>query len=221
MKNIIFFSLFFLQIVFAQNISHKNIGIFLSPKGFTYQKECALPITQFLSVGENRSQVENIKNECLTRLGERLVTEFQQETTADSVYFVNADAAKNKFFIDNYNTDSHSFNVLANSFVGTDYFFIIEKMTINYRKAPTVFINEGEMVSERKKIINVAFSLAIFEVKNKQFVKSLTGSADEWKDNTYNYKLNIYAQESMLGKMFSVALTKLAESGEFFQKKSK
>jgi CheY-specific phosphatase CheX len=211
----------FLQFAFAQNLSHKNIGIFLSPKGFTYQKECALPITQFLSVGENRSQVENIKNECITRLGERLTTELQQETTADSVYFVNADASKNKFFIDNYNADSHSFNVLANSFAGTDYFLIIEKMTVNFRKAPTVFINEGEMISERKKILNVAFSIAIFDVKNKQFVKSLNGSADEWKDNTYNYKVNIYAQESMLGKMFSVAFTKLAETGDFFPKKSK
>lgn len=97
----------------------------------------------------------------------------------------------------------------------------MEKININYRKAPTVFINEGEMVSERKKIINVNFTLAIFDAKTKQFLKTISGSADEWKDNTYNYKVNIYAQESMLGKMFSVAFTKLAENGEIFPKKSK
>ena len=77
------------------------------------------------------------------------------------------------------------------------------------------------MISERKKIIVVNFTLSIFDAKSKQFLKTLNGIGDEWKDNTYNCKVNIYAQESMLGKMFSVAFTKIAESGEICPKKSK
>lgn len=127
----------------------KKIGVYISSSGCSYTPDYAQDLFQWLSIGEDRSQQEQVKTEWIIRLGEQLTPALRTLSGADSVIFLNGDLSRGKAFMQSYDAALGKLKPGASLPKGLDEVVVIQKLTLKKRMANVAYVSSNRMVNER------------------------------------------------------------------------
>ncbi|MFN0201054.1 MAG: hypothetical protein ACKVTZ_06010 [Bacteroidia bacterium] len=191
-------------------LQQKKVGIFVNESKFIYAKEYALPIYQLLKLSaESGEQPSNLKETFLANLLGQMAICFDSAMKMNS-YLIQNDDNRKKIFAAAYNPNDFTLQDVGGLFDDTDYFLLIHKINFSYRKAPSSYIADDQIVGERKKVMTLSISAQLIDAKTKKILKSTDNLlVDAWKDKDASQKMQLYASSIPLGKQLNLILSKL------------
>jgi len=186
----------------ANLMEGKRIGLYISSSGFELADGYFIPTAQFLSVEDDRSSIGELKAELMIRLGELLSEQLSMLSNADTVYFLNADVYKGRYFQQFYSTAT---NRLTDSLrlENTDLLVVINSLVLNIRKHRSVYIRSNQMVTERIPIKVADMSISLLDPYVPDLAIEAKTCYDEQKDKKVSYEFDFYRENSKLGTFFS------------------
>ncbi len=198
------------QLSFSQSLDYsfdgKKLGLYISSTDIDYSDHYYLPISQFLTIGENRSAEDKMKTEFLIRLGEMLSEQIAKVTNADTVYFINANVSMGKAIRNAYNKDTHTL-ISVDAFFDMDYMIMIDELKLTSFKKRSVFIRSNQMYSEPIDVKRAEMHTAFFQQSALTSMNNYQTCMDEsipYNEELYfNFFSNKSAMGNFLSKLFS------------------
>ncbi len=188
-------------------LTGKTLGIYISAKQVNFNEDYHMDVNQFLTVEEDRSWGVNAKTEFLVRLGERLGEQLKEVTGLDSVYFLNADPARAREFIQQYNPDNGIVRPLSNRFEGTDMILIIDELTLLTRSGEYAYIRSNRIFTQRIRVKHAQLSMRWHNLEVNDHPLRTVTCFDAKESTRPPHIINLYAKDSSLGdfltKLFS------------------
>jgi len=186
----------------ANLMQGKNIGIYISSSNFTITDGYYMPVAQFLSIEEDRSSIGEMKAELMIRVGELLSEQLIKVAMADSVYFLNADIYKGRYFQKFYSTKT---NRLTDSLTleNTDLVLVINKMDLSIRQHRSVYIRSNQMYTQKIPVKVAEMSITLLDPVVPDLALEAHTCFDEQKDKKVEMSFDFYQSDSKLGLFFS------------------
>lgn len=181
----------------------RNMGLFISSKNFSFSEDFYKEISQFLTLGEDRSWAGKMKPEFIIRTGWLLQEQLQKIENVDSLYFLNAEPKLGRALLDSYNFESRRFNASDPSLKSLEKIFIINSFSIIKRKHRSVFIRSNKMYTEYIPIMVLSFNISVIDPKNPSEARQTEVCFDAQKSSTDAKYFDLYAKQSQVGKLLS------------------
>jgi hypothetical protein len=185
------------------SLQGKTLGVFISSQQVSFSDDYYMWINQFLTVEEDRSWGENVKNEFLIRLGEQLTLELAQKTGADSVYFLNRDLKRGRILLNAYQAESGELNLPAGALPNTDMLLMLEDMQLSVRTTKSVIIRSNRMLTHRIKVKKARLGMSWVDLKQKEKKRKVITCYDERESGEPPIILDILQGDSPLGAFLS------------------
>lgn len=197
--------IFFKQSIYAQELNQeaRNIGLFISSKEFSYSEDFYKEISQFLTIGEDRSWAGKMKSEFIIRIGWMMQEQLQKITQADSTYFMNAEPKLGRAFLDAYNFEEGSFYVQKEELQGLEKIYVITSFEISKRKHRSVYIRSNRMYTEYIPIMVLSLNIHSLDLKNPSLNTVTQVCFDAQTSQTDARFFDLYAEKSAVGKLLS------------------
>lgn len=184
----------------------KKIGLYISSVDVNYTEYYYFPISQFLSVGENRLGAEKMKTEFLIRLGEMFTNQIEEISLADTVYFVNANIERGKSIRNAYDKDKKM--LVKPSFFDMDFIMVIDQLNLSTYKARSVFIQSNRMYSEQIDYKIADLQITLFQEPTTVAKQTFQTCVDDKEPFNEEYYFDFHNKNSsmgkFLGKLFSL-----------------
>ncbi len=186
----------------ANLMEGKNIGIYISSGNFILSEGYYLPVAQFLSIEEDRSSVGELKAELMIRMGELLSQQLIEVAKADSVFFLNADIYKGRYFQRFYSTED---NRLTDSLQleDTDLVLVINQMDLTIRQHRSVYIRSNQMYTQKIPVKVAEMSITLLDPAVPDLALEARTCFDEQRDKKAQMSFDFYQDDSKLGLFFS------------------
>ncbi|MEO1213758.1 MAG: hypothetical protein AAFY45_09550 [Bacteroidota bacterium] len=202
--------LFLLAIVFSLHIqaqeidkSKSNYGLFISSKNFSYSEDFYKEISQFLTIDDDRSWVGKMKQEFIIRMGWLLQEQIQKLEKADTLYFLNAEPALGRAFLDTYNFETFRYTNSSSEFEGLKKIYVLNSFEIDMRKHRSVYIRSNKMYTEYIPIMILSFNMGIVDLENGGKTIQTEVCFDAQKSTTNAKYFDLYSNRSEVGKLLS------------------
>lgn len=183
------------------SLQGKKVGVYVSSKGFSFDQGLDMQVTQFLTIGEDRSYVGRLKPELMIRLGWLLTEQIQALSLADTVHFLNADPPRGFAFREIYDIESNRIQKTdAEALKDIDYVLVINEFELAYRFHRSSFIRSNRMVTERITVKTTSLSLTTFSLGQSQQGSSIKVCYDDQKNEKPPKHFDFYQQNSPMGR---------------------
>ena len=187
----------------ADLLHHKTIGVYISSKTFSYPDEFYLPISQFLTLDDDRSWVGQMKAEFMIRLGWMYIEQLQALAQADTVYFLNAELGMGKAFQQIYDVENNIIGKPGEELAELDMVLVINPFTIQSRMHKSVFIRSNRMITERVPIKTCQFTVTLYDLHNLSLTLPTSICIDNQKSPNPAWHFDFHLQKSSMGKFLS------------------
>lgn len=190
-------------------LKDKQVGLYISAKDFIIPEEHYLTITQFLTVGEDRSYAGRLKAEFMIRLGWMLSEQLQEISGADSVWFINADLPKGKAMQQAWNVDRKTLIRPEETLKQLDYILVLSPFELSSRVHKSVFIRSNRMVTDRVNVKMVDFEITSFQMADISDPRHFHICYDEQtSEKPESVVFDFYNKESGLGKYLGMIFSR-------------
>ncbi|MEZ4827405.1 MAG: hypothetical protein R3C61_14165 [Bacteroidia bacterium] len=197
------------QTVHNQVLKGKHVGLYISAKEFEIPEDQNIPVTQFLTIGEDRSYAGRLKSEFMIRLGWMLAEQLQAVSLADSVHFLNADLPKGKAMQDAWDPVRNRLfrpNEVLNEL---DYILVLSPFTMTTRIHKSVYIRSNRMVTDRITVRMTEMRVTQFLVSDPTEVRNYHICFDEQaSEKPKELYFDFYQAQSPMGKYLSLLFSR-------------
>ena len=199
------FSITALSTLNAQEIdkNKSNYGLFISSKNFAYSEDFYKEISQFLTIDDDRSWVGQMKQEFIIRMGWMLQEQIQKLQEADTLFFLNAEPALGRAFLDSYDFESLRFSNSSAELEGLKKIYVLNSFEINMRKHRSVYIRSNKMYTEYIPIMVLSFNIGEIDLENGGKMTQTEVCFDAQKSTTNAKYFDLYSNKSEVGKLLS------------------
>jgi len=189
----------------AQEIdkSKTNYGLFISSKNFAYSEDFYKEISQFLTIDDDRSWVGQMKQEFIIRMGWMLQEQIQKLQKADTMYFLNAEPALGRAFLNSYNFENYRYTQGSADLEGLKKIYVLNSFEINMRKHRSVYIRSNKMYTEYIPIMMLSFNIGVIDLENGGKMTQTEVCFDAQKSTTDAKYFDLYGNRSEVGKLLS------------------
>ena len=187
----------------ANLLSEKTVGVYISSKAFSYPDDFYLPISQFLTLDDDRSWVGRMKAEFIIRMGWMFTEQLQQLAGADTIYFLNADLRMGRAFQRIYDPDQSTITRPTEDLAELDMVLVVNPYTLRSRMHRSVFIRSNRMITERITVKTSQFTITLFDLHNTSLVLPTQSCLDDQKGPNPNWHFDFYRNKSAMGKFLS------------------
>lgn len=201
----------------------KQVGLYISGKEFEIPEEQNIAITQFLTIGEDRSYAGKLKSEFMIRIGWMLSEQLQTLSGADSVHFLNADLPKGKAMQEAWDAERSRLVRPGESLKELDYVLVLSPFAMTTRIHKSVFIRSNRMVTDRITVRMADMRITQFLISDISAVRNYHVCFDEQtSEKPAEIYFNFYQEKSPVGKYLSLLFSRwwgafLIERPEFCQ----
>ncbi|MFK7925702.1 MAG: hypothetical protein AB8H47_27385 [Bacteroidia bacterium] len=183
------------------SLQGKSVGVYVSSKGFTFDQGLDMQVTQFLTIGEDRSYVGRLKPELMIRLGWLLTEQIQALGQTDTVHFLNADPPRGFAFREIYDVENNRIQKTeVEALKDIDYVLVINEFDLAYRFHRSSFIRSNRMVTERITVKTTSLSLTTFSLGKSQQGSTIQVCYDDQKSEKPPRHFDFYQQKSPMGR---------------------
>lgn len=183
------------------SLQGKSVGIYVSSKGFNFDEGLDMQVTQFLTIGEDRSYVGRLKPELMIRLGWLLAAQIQQLGQADTVHFLNADPPRGFAFREIYDVDNNRIQKNeVEALKDIDYVLVINDFELGYRFHRSSYVYSNRMITERISVKTTSLSLTAFSIGKAQQGSTIQVCYDDQKTQKPPQHFDFYPGKSPMGR---------------------
>lgn len=179
----------------------KKIGLYLSSTHFQFDESYNIPVSQFLRVEEDRSQLGQLRSEFMIRLGEMFSRQLDSLSGADTVVFLNSDPGRIRAFRDAY--DSEQDSLLRSPKIGLDFVLVISEFDLQTRIHKSVYIQSNRMITDRIPIMVSRLRITLTDLQNPELRLPVRSCFDDQTSSKPKISFDFYAAGSPLGKFLS------------------
>ncbi|MEM6343583.1 MAG: hypothetical protein AAF927_06865 [Bacteroidota bacterium] len=179
----------------------KSIGVYVSSKGFNYDEALDMQITQFLTIGEDRSYVGRLKPELMIRLGWMLSEQLQDLGQADTVHFLNADPPRGFAFREIYDVANNRVKKeIPEALQDIDYVFVINEFDLAYRFHRSSYVRSNRMITERITVKTTSLALTAFSLGQGIQGSTIQVCFDDQKNKKPSRHFDFFHEKSPMGR---------------------
>jgi len=183
------------------SLKGKRVGVYVSSKGFSFDEALDMQVTQFLTIGEDRSYVGRLKPELMIRLGWLLTEQIQQLAQTDTVHFLNADPPRGFAFREIYDVENNRVQkTLPESLNDLDYVLVINEFELAYRFHRSSYVRSNRMITERITVKTTSLSLTTFALGKAQQGSTIQVCYDAQKNSKPPKHFDFYHEKSPMGR---------------------
>ncbi|MEL6591710.1 MAG: hypothetical protein AAFP02_23980 [Bacteroidota bacterium] len=200
------------------SLQGKSVGVYVSSKGFNFDQGLDMQVTQFLTIGEDRSYVGRLKPELMIRLGWLVTEQLQSLGQADTVHFLNADPPRGFAFRERYDVDNNRMKPgKSDQLADLDYVLVLNEFDLAYRFHRSSYIHSNRMVTERITVKTMQLSMTAFAMNQSQQGSTITVCYDDQKSKKPTPHFDFYPQKSPMGRFLGFCFSQwwqLWQTGE-------
>ncbi|MEZ4774278.1 MAG: hypothetical protein R3D00_13925 [Bacteroidia bacterium] len=210
---------------YSQNeiLRGKQVGLYISGKDFEIPEEQNIAITQFLTIGDDRSYAGKLKSEFMIRVGWMLSEQLQVLSGADSIHFLNADLPKGKAMQESWDAERSRLVRPGEVLKELDYILVLSPFSMTTRIHKSVFIRSNRMVTDRVTVRMSDMRITQFQLSDLSAVRNYHICFDEQtSEKPEKMYFDFYQEKSPVGKYISFLFSRwwgafLIERPEFCQ----
>ncbi|MDX2247828.1 MAG: hypothetical protein SF052_13670 [Bacteroidia bacterium] len=210
---------------FGQNeiLKGKQVGFYISSNDFLIPEEQNIAITQFLTIGEDRSYAGKLKAEFMIRIGWLFSEQLQILSGADSIHFLNADLPKGKAIQESWDAERNRLVRPGEPLQELDYVLVLSPFSLTTRIHKSVFIRSNRMVTDRITVRMTDMKITQFQISDPTSPRNYHICFDEQtSEKPVETYFDFYREKSPMGKYLSLLFSRwwgafLIERPEFCQ----
>jgi hypothetical protein len=188
----------------APALAGKSIGLYISSKEFQFSDLLSMQVTQFLTIGEDRSYAGRIKPEFMIRLGWLLTEQLPGITGADTVHFLNADPPRGYAFREAYDPLLNRFSGPAQEALqDLDVVLVLSAFDFQTRSHRSTYVMSNRMVTERIQVKHGKMEITPILIKEGRTLDPVQVCLDDQKHKAPTLHFDFYRKQSPTGNFLS------------------
>lgn len=183
------------------SLEGKSVGIYLSSKDFQFSELLNMQITQFLTIGEDRSYAGRLKPELMIRMGWLLTEQLPGITGADTVHFLNADPPRGVAFRAGYDPLTNRFSgVNAEALADVDVVLVMSNFEMKLRPHRSTYVMSNRVITERLNIRTAQLEVTPFLLQEQKRLAPVQVCFDQQKHKSPVKHFDFYPKQSPMGQ---------------------
>ncbi|MEM7375139.1 MAG: hypothetical protein AAF587_41480 [Bacteroidota bacterium] len=187
----------------ANRMAGKTIGLYISSQGFSFDETFTMKISQFLTVGEDRSYLGKIKPELIIRLGWMFSEQLQQKSKADTVIFLNADLPRGRVMKESFDSERGFLTRTHEELSDLHEILVINPFEMRARIHKSVYIRSNRMITDRVPIPVLKASFLFLDPIRPRLAEHIDVCLDDQKSEAPTEYFYFHKKESPMGSFFS------------------
>lgn len=188
----------------------KKVGIYFSKRGFDFDGNYNLHLTQFLKTHRGHdAKISDLKSETLIALGQKMTSQFSGTTGADSAFFLNENPVLGREFIRAYHAGNDTLDSLGVNFSSTDLILMVSPIVLGSRKNPVVFVRSNRIINRQEIVKNGRIKFTVWDTRSRLPIAWAEACADEKETSMRMVDFHFYPGSSPTGKFLGLLFTQV------------
>lgn len=183
------------------SLQGKSVGVYISSKDFEFTELLNMQVTQFLTIGEDRSYAGRLKPELMIRLGWLWTEQLPALAEADTVHFLNADPPRGYAFREGYDPLTNQFGgTVPEALQDVDVVLVLNFFEMKLRAHKSTFVRSNRMIIEKINVKTTSLEITPFLIGEQKRLAPVRVCFDEQKDKNPPVHFDFYQEQSPMGK---------------------
>ena len=187
----------------ADRFAGQKIGLYISSQNFSFDEAFTMKITQFLTVGEDRSYLGRIKQEAIIRLGWLFSEQLQKLSQADTIIFLNADLPRGRVMKDSFDPEQRHLTRTHSELGDLHEILVLSAFQVQSRIHKSVYIRSNRMITDRIPIPVLKAEFAVLDPLRPRLSEAIQVCLDDQKSPAPTEYFDFYRRQSPMGSFFS------------------